>query len=78
MDGGKGGGKGDLWNSRFDWVFLNVGLPYKEKQFSLSVSVPFLMSVPLSRPIIKKPFTFPCPVYFAPIIVLAGKFLCRL
>ena len=26
--GGEGGGKGDLEISRFDWVFLNVGLPY--------------------------------------------------
>ena len=26
--GGRGGGKGDLENSRFDLVFLNVGLPY--------------------------------------------------
>ena len=24
---GVGGGKGDLENSRFDWVFLNFGLP---------------------------------------------------
>ena len=24
---GGAGGKGDLDNSRFDWVFLNVGLP---------------------------------------------------
>ena len=25
--GGGRGGKGDLEKSRFDWVFLNVGLP---------------------------------------------------
>ena len=27
---GGGGGTGDLENSRFDWVFLNVGLPNKK------------------------------------------------
>ena len=27
--GGGGGGKGDLEISRFDWVFLNDGLPNK-------------------------------------------------
>jgi hypothetical protein len=25
--GGRGGGKGDLEKSRFDWVFLNDGVP---------------------------------------------------
>ena len=33
---GGGGGKGDLEKSRFDWVFLNDGVPNKKKEKHLN------------------------------------------